>query len=183
MKPNWFVALAVPADPWWSRVTAPPPGVRLFHPDDLHLTVAFLGPVSRIDAEAAFAVACEDWPTGPVDIALGDVRAMGNPRRPSALSVVVTDGATVLGAAIASVRDEMWARAGARPEDRPPLPHVTIARPSRSASAAERAAALAWGAGLDLGNPRVTLSRLVLYGWAEDRSVRLFREHDVRALG
>jgi 2'-5' RNA ligase len=183
MKPNWFVALAVPADPWWSRVTAPPPGVRLFHPEDLHLTVAFLGPVSRSDAEAAFAVACEDWPTGSIGIALGDVRGMGNPRRPSALSALVSDGAADLSEAISSLRDRTCATAGVRADERTPLPHVTIARPSRSATAAEREAAVAWATGLDLGRPRITLRRLVLYGWAPDRSVRLFHEHAGHVLG
>lgn len=182
MKPNWFVALGVPADSWWSRVTAPPPGVRLFHPDDLHLTVAFLGPVSCGDAEAAFAVACEDWPTGPIGIALGEVRPMGNPRRPSALSALVSDGAADLSEAISSLRDRTCATAGVRADGRAPLPHVTIARPSRSATAAEREAAVAWATRLDLGGPRGTLGRLVLYGWAPDRGVRLFREHAVRVL-
>lgn len=183
MRPNWFVALAVPAGAWWSRVTGAPAGVRVFHPEDLHLTVAFLGPVSPHDAESAFALAREQWPAGALDVVLGDVRAMGNPRRPSALSAVVTGGAAELTAVISSLRDPVCAEAGARLDDRPPLPHVTIARPSRSATAAERDAAVAWAAGLDLGRPRVTLSRLVLYGWAEDRLARLFREHAERDLG
>ena len=77
---NWFVALSVPGAPWFSRVTAPPDGVRLFHPDDLHITVAFLGACGEQAAEAAFEVAAK-WPTGTLSVTLGDVEPMGNPRR------------------------------------------------------------------------------------------------------
>lgn len=176
MAGNWFLALRVPTESWWSRVSAPPEGVRLFAPDDVHLTVAFLGPVDERSAESAFEVAPQ-WPTGPLDVTLTRVVAMGNPRRPSALSAIVGDGADELSRAVVAVRGEMFERAGARADDRPPLPHVTIARPSRSAGRAEREHALEWAKGLDLANPRVRLSQLVLYTHSEDRRVRLFREH------
>jgi len=173
---NWFLALRVPTEAWWSRVSAPPEGVRKFVPDDVHLTVAFLGPVHQRAAEAAFEIAPQ-WPTGPLDVTLTSVVAMGNPRRPSALSAIVGDGADELSRAIVSVRREMFERAGARADDRPPLPHVTIARPSRSIGRAERERALEWAKSLDLGNPQVRLSQLNLYAHSDDRRIRLFREH------
>jgi 2'-5' RNA ligase len=173
---NWFIALAVPTDAWWHRVPQPPGGVRLFAPEDVHLTVAFLGPCGEVRAEAAFELARE-WPAGPIDATLGEVRPMGNPRHPSALSAIVTDGAAVLSSAILAVRDGMRERAGAPVEDQAPLPHVTIARPSRRASRETQRAAIAWARSVDLAGPHVTLSRLVLYTHAEDRALRLFREH------
>jgi 2'-5' RNA ligase len=175
-EPNWFVALAVPTDGWWQRVRRPPDGVRLFSPADVHITVAFLGPCGQQAAEAAFELA-PHWPTGPVDVRLGAVEAMGNPRRPSALAAVVGFGGALLTAAIASLRDTMCETAGVRPDPRPPLPHATIARPSRSATPEQRRAAVAWARGLDLGQPYVRLSRIALYTRAEDRTLRLFREH------
>jgi len=175
-KPNWFVALAVPTESWWARVGPPPAAVRLFHPADVHITVAFLGPVSVEAAEGAFELAPR-WGTGSLDVTLGRIEPMGNPRRPNALSAIVSDGAEALVTAISAIRGEMIACAGAKADSRPPLPHATIARPLRSAIVPERDAAVAWARSLDLGSPRVRLSRLVLYGWGEDRSVRLFREH------
>jgi RNA 2',3'-cyclic 3'-phosphodiesterase len=173
---NWFVALSVPTESWWHRVTEPPEGVRLFAPEDVHLTVAFLGPCGGAAAERAFELATE-WPSGPFTAELGEVRAMGNPRRPSALSAIVGEGAEALAGAMSSVRDEMCERAGARKDLRPPLPHVTIARPHRRAPAHQQKAAVTWARTLDLARPCVTLSRLVLFTRADDRSVRLFREH------
>jgi 2'-5' RNA ligase len=150
--------------------------VRLFVPDDVHLTVAFLGPVGDKAAEAAFELARE-WPSGPLEATLGEVRPMGNPRRPSAFSAIVTDGAGALTSAILRVRDGMLERADARSDDRPPLPHVTIARPPRRASRETLKAAVAWAGGVDLARPRVSLSQLVLYTHSQNRQTRLFREH------
>lgn len=39
-----------------------------------------------------------------------------------------------------------------------------------------------WAKGLDLGNPRVQLSQLILYTHSSDRRVRLFREHACHVL-
>jgi RNA 2',3'-cyclic 3'-phosphodiesterase len=182
MPGNWFIALPVPAGDWFSRVTEPPPGVRRFHPDDLHITVAFLGACGRSAAEAAFEVAPK-WPLPFVNVTLGDVVAMGNPRRPNAFAALVQGGAAAISDAIVSVRDEMIMRAGARLEDRAPKPHVTIARPRRKASGPERHGAQAWAAGLELAAPTVRLSRLVLYTHSHERDVRLFDEIAVRELG
>lgn len=173
---NWFIALAVPTEAWWQRVPQPPDGVRLFAPEDVHLTIAFLGPCGQVRAEVAFELASE-WPAGAIDATLGEIRPMGNPRHPSALSAIVTGGAEEISSAILVVRDGMRQRAGAPIEDRPPLPHVTIARPSRRASRETQRAASAWARSVDLARPRVTLSRLALYTHAEDRALRLFREH------
>jgi RNA 2',3'-cyclic 3'-phosphodiesterase len=181
MPGNWFIALSVPGDGWFSHVTEPPPGVRRFHPDDLHITVAFLGACGRSAAEEAFKVAPK-WPLPAVDVTLGEVVAMGNPRRPNAFAALVRGGASELSAAILCVRDEMIMQAGARLEDRAPKPHVTVARPRRKASGPERHGAQAWAAGLELAAPTVRLSRLVLYTHSQERDVRLFDEVQVREL-
>ncbi len=181
MDGNWFIALEVPTQGWWARVGEPPPGVKRFPAEDVHCTVAFLGPVGERAAEAAFALAPQ-WPTGAIEVTLGDVVPMGNLRRPSALSALVAGGREELAAAMSAVRAEMWRAAGARPDDRAPLPHVTTARPRRSARPDEIRAAIAWARRLDLGRPLVRLSRLALYARSEDRERRLFREHAVHVL-
>src|SRR6185369_5781848 len=150
MAGNWFVALAVPGEPWFSRVAEPPDGVRLFHLDDLHITVAFLGACGEQAAEAAFAIAPK-WPTLALDVTLGRVEPMGNPRRPNAFSAIVREGADVLRDAILVVRDEMCERAGARLDEREPRPHVTIARPRRSAKGPVLRNAMQWARSVDIG--------------------------------
>lgn len=176
MSRNWFIALPVPAARWFDRVTGAPPGVRVFHPDDLHITIAFLGPVEQQAAESAFAEAPR-WPAGPLEATLERIAALGNPRRPHALAAHVGDGADSLNRAIAAVRRDMCERAGATPDDRPPLAHVTLARVGRSARNAERKRALAWARDIELGSPRLRLSRLVLYRGCDDPGERLFRQY------
>jgi RNA 2',3'-cyclic 3'-phosphodiesterase len=173
MSANWFVALPVAAEPWFARVGDPPAGVRLFHPEDLHLTVAFLGSVGESAARAAFAAAAA-FRLHERTITLGPVVPMGNPRRPSALSARLVEGDRELAEAITNARDSVCDAAGAKRELRPALPHLTVARPRRSATYAERAAAVRWAATLDLGTPRLELDSLALYTWSEARGARLF---------
>ncbi|MDH4017917.1 MAG: 2'-5' RNA ligase family protein [Actinomycetota bacterium] len=173
MHPNWFVGLPVAAGAWYEALPPPPAEVRLFAATDLHATVAFLGAVEESAARRAFALAVT-WPTGPLDVRLAGLRALGNRRKPSALSVMLGEGAEAVAEGIAALRDDMLATAGARPDSRPPLPHVTLARIGRRADARERKAALAWAEAIDLGAPAVRLDRIALYTWSADRRARLF---------
>lgn len=181
VQPNWFVALPVPAGPWLGVLSSPPPRVRLFAKADLHITVAFFGDVDEAAARRAFTAA-EAWPTGPLSARLGEVRALGNPRRPSALSVIVGEGFDAIAGAVGVVRDDMFKLAGSRRDGRPPLPHVTLARIERRASNQERRAALEWAGQVDLGAPVIELDRIALYTWAPDRRQRLFEIADERTL-
>ncbi len=182
-RPNWFIALPVAAGPWLEALSPAPPEVRLFAASDLHATVAFLGGVQERAARRAFALA-PSWPTGPLGVRLGGVRGLGARRKPSALSALLEANAERVADGIAAVRAPMLAAAGARPDDRPPLPHVTLARIGRRADARQRRAALDWAEALDLGSPRVRLDRLALYTWAPDRRERLFEivaEHTLQS--
>lgn len=182
MRPNWFVALPVDPGDWFpARVPDPPPGVRRFAPADLHLTVAFLGPVDEAAARAAWALA--RWEEPPIPVSLGAVVPMGPRRRPSALSAVLVEGREIVERLIGTLRGGMFTAAGARPDDRPPLAHLTLARPRRDATDAERARAVAWARQVDLRGTRLTLDALALYTWDEARRDRLFRVVERRALG
>ncbi len=163
MGPNWFIALAVPAPGLLERVGPPPAGVRLVHPDDLHLTLAFLGNVDEAAARAAWAERWRLAPLGPSMLGFGRVTGLGDPRRPSALSAHLIAGEVEARAAIARVRDAMHDAAAVAREGRPPLPHVTIGRVRRSAGDADHAAALAWARGLDLGGVGALVERVALY--------------------
>jgi 2'-5' RNA ligase len=174
---NWFIALPVEPGSWFARVSAPPAGTRLFHPDDLHITVAFLGEVNEELARRAFTHASA-WPSASVAARLGAVVPMGRASHPSAFSALLTHGEADAGAGIAAVRDLMADAAQVPRESRAVVPHVTVARPKRSADAAQRRQAAAWAKSLALGNPAVQLSAIALYTWAEPRAERLFRVVD-----
>jgi RNA 2',3'-cyclic 3'-phosphodiesterase len=172
--PNWFVAVPVPAEGWFEQmVTAPPEGVRRFHPEDIHMTVAFLGGVSEQDARAGWQAL--SWPVGAVTASLGAVIPMGAPHRYSALSIELIDGREELEKAIAACRDAICDAAGARRENRPAKAHITVARPNRRAGEAEREAGLRWAKRLDLKKQVVTLDSVALYTWADDRKTRQFK--------
>jgi 2'-5' RNA ligase len=79
-------------------------------------------------------------------------------------------------ALISRLRGPMIAAAEARPDDRPPLPHITIARPPRAASPATRKQAVAWAESKPAVGAVVVLDRLVLYTWSDDRRQRQFRQ-------
>lgn len=175
MKPNWFVALPVDAGRWLAPLTrTAPPRVRVFHPDDVHLTVAFLGPVDEPAARRAWAVA-EQAAARPFPVRLGGLVALGNPRRPSALSVVIEQGADDLVRFLAAVRDDVCRAAGAQLETRPPLPHVTVARPARDCADAERRTAIEWARSRPPVDASLVLDRIALFTWATDRRERQFR--------
>lgn len=177
MTPNCFVGLPVDPTGWYERrVSRPPPRTRRFPAADLHLTVAFFGPVPLERAVQAWRqVVAEAELGGPLEVRLGVVAPMGNPRRPSALSVLLADGRDEVIALLRRLRDPLLDAAGARPETRPPLPHVTIARPQRLASDEDRRRAIAWARSVDLQEVTLRLDRIALYTWAEDRRERLFR--------
>ena len=174
MKPNWFVAIPVPAGSWFEPlVRSVPPQVRVFHPEDVHLTVAFLGPVGAERAAAGWQQITSDHPA--VEVSLGAVEPMGNPRRPSALSVIVADGFEVVADLVSALRDPILRAAEARPDTRPPKPHITVARPARNARGPARRAAIDWARARPSVGARVTLDRIALYTWAADRRERQFR--------
>ena len=173
MPANWFIALPVTPGPWFEALQ-PPDGVRKFGASDLHVTVAFLGPVTEDRAQRAFEHA-RAFPLRPLDVSLGPVEGLGSQRRPSAFSALLIEGRAVVEAALAATREQMWNAADARPDTRPPLAHITLARPARKASIQEVRRALSWASALELGAPSVHLDQIALYTWSEDRQLALFR--------
>lgn len=175
--PNWFIAWPVTAGPWFNAaLREAPASLRRFHPADLHITLSFLGGCGAAAAAAAWALA-EALPAQALSVRLGPVRGFGDPRRPSAWSVEV-EGEEIR-ALLAEHRNTLAEAAGARPERRPPRPHLTLGRPGRGS---EHAALARWAEGLGaLGDP-LRLDRLALYTWAEDRGRQQFQIAASRSL-
>ncbi|MEN0061521.1 MAG: hypothetical protein AAGA48_05185 [Myxococcota bacterium] len=151
-----------------------PPAVRVFHPEDRHITAAFLGSCGQAAAEEAFASARQV--AGPIDRAtFGSVKALGNPKRPSSFSALLDDGNEPLSQVIATWRNRWLNLAGKSSDPRPPLPHCTLARATRRATDAQRERAVAWGLALPTLGAELQLRPLALYTWTSDRRERLFR--------
>lgn len=173
--PNWFVALPVVAGDWFAPLVADAPtSLRLFHPDDLHLTVAFLGSCGEERARGAFSLA-DDVHASPFEVRLETLKPMGNPRRPSALSLTVSRGHAEAVAIMRALRDDMLTLCDAPPETRAPVPHITVARPRRNARGDERRAALDWAAGKAAVGATLTIDAIALYTRSEEPGDRQYR--------
>jgi 2'-5' RNA ligase len=118
----------------------------------------------------------------PVSGSFTGVEPLGNPRKPSALCAIVDLGRVEISEMITDARGPVLAAAGAPEDRRPPLPHMTLARVQRRASASERREALRWARGIDLRGLTFTVSEVALYTWAEDRQERLFKTVERREL-
>lgn len=176
-RPNWF--LAFPLDGRFvTNLPAVPPNFSLYHPDDVHLTLAFLGPCGEASAQRALLTLDElliDAKQEPLEISLGEVVPMGSRRAYSALSALVEHGRQRVEECLGALSDPLTFEATGRHLKRPPKPHVTLARPRRRASRVQREAGLTWAQSLDLHDVSSLLDRIALYTWSEDRRERRFR--------
>ncbi|HEX6765463.1 MAG TPA: 2'-5' RNA ligase family protein [Polyangiaceae bacterium] len=177
-RPNWFFAFPI-AGAFLRDLTEPPTSIRLYHPDDAHLTLAFLGGCTEeaaLRALAALDARLASDPPPVLDVALGEVVPLGRSKSGyTTLSALLSSGREEATALLTAHRDPLHeAATGTRPK-RPAKPHVTLARVRGRASAESREAGLAWAASLDLRRVRVRLERIALYTWAESRKERLFR--------
>lgn len=184
-RPNWF--LGFPLDGAFVLELPPlPPQFRRFHPEDVHCTLAFLGPCGEDGARHAFGELerlLEQTPLPACELSLGEVVPMGGSRqRYTALSALLERGRAEISAAIARLRDPLLAVISRGPDTRPPKPHVSVARPRARVSEAQREAGLAWAEQLELREIAQRVDRIALYSWHEARHERLFRIVTERAL-
>lgn len=138
MSARLFVALELPADArgvlarWRVSVAGEVPGLRLVRPEDLHVTLCFLG--SRPEEEiGAIGAACGVAAGEPVaDSAFGS--ALWLPaRRPRVLAVALSDVEGALARIQSVLSSALVAGGWYAPESRPFLAHVTVARVARDA--------------------------------------------------
>jgi len=159
-----------------------PRRVRVFAAADLHITLGFLGPVQEADARRAWTLIGSFESFRPVTGSFEGVRALGHPRKPSALAAIVDEGREVMTEMIAEAKGPLLEAADAPPDARTPLPHMTLARIQRRAQGAERREALRWAETIDLRGIRFAATSVALYSWATNREERLFRIVEQHAL-
>jgi 2'-5' RNA ligase len=114
-------------------------------------------------------------PQATFRVGLDRVVPMGNPKRYSALSALLSAGREEIEHMIARTRDTLCDAAGAPRDERPPKPHITLARPQRKATHPQRQAGLQWADAIDLRSVDLRLSQIALYTAAEDRNQKLFQ--------
>jgi len=174
--PNWFIALPATIDNQWfhEKSKTLPSGLHLFNPEDLHATVAFLGKIDKVDVER-LKDAIDQVEAAPLHATLGVLKPLPTRKFFTALSLTLAGGNRDVAAFIAQWGPRFSKTAGKEPDKRQPLPHITIARPSRSASAHQRTEIID---SLDkslLAGPSIVFDRIALYTWADDRTLRQFK--------
>jgi 2'-5' RNA ligase len=177
VRPNWFLAFPLEGN-FVLELPELPPHFRRFHPSDVHVTLAFLGPVGEAGAArawdallAAFAIR----PRRAMDVSLGDVVPMGRGREYTALSALLERGRSEAEECIGELRHPLTEAASGRRERRPAKAHATLARPKRRASTVDRAAGLDWAQRVDVRSVAARLDRICMYTWDDTRRERLFR--------
>jgi 2'-5' RNA ligase len=172
---NWFLALVVPPQPGWEALMDDlPANLRRFAPEDRHLTVAFLGACGAERARAAWR-ALAPLPHPSIRASAGAWRALGPRRRPSAYGLTLGEGMDTAASLLAGWGDLARHAAGLPAEGRPPLPHITLARPPRRQVEALRGAMASWLVTAPVPAEPFLLERLALYTWRPERRERLFR--------
>ena len=128
-----FVALELPSSArsalgaWRASAVADVPGLRLLSPEDLHVTLCFLGsrPAREIDEIGAACGVVAGEPV--VESAFGEPVWLPR-RRPRVLAVSLLDADGALSRLQATLSSALVAGGWYAPESRPFLAHVTVAR-------------------------------------------------------
>lgn len=134
---------------------------RWVRPQDVHVTLAFLGnvPAEQVpELRAAMEEAAQG--AGPLEVRVGGVGAFPNERWPRVIWVGFEEPTGGL-AALHKRLEAALVPLGYEPEDRPFRPHLTLARIKVPARAGRVVHALEAHKDVDLG--KITIDRIVLY--------------------
>ena len=173
--PNWFLALPLPPRARWLEAAASaPPELRRFARDDLHLTLAFLGPCGEQAALQAWG-RLNALRSPPIPISAGGWRALGPPQRPSAYGLTLSQGHQPLCDLMQRWEFQALEATGLPPPARTPLPHVTLLRPRRRDAIRWIEPMRAWMERAPRPQGTVLLEELALWTWDPLRRQRLFR--------
>ena len=174
MKANWFIALQ-PSEGINLKtiIQTIPSGLRAFAPEDLHITLAFLGPCTPDEALAAWIMACRTAPFVQ-QLTPKALQPMGNPKRPSAAALTFDESDNLI-RWMNDHQTRLLQKANRPPAKHPPLPHLTVARPKRRASESTRNSMIRWCHETKINMPDVVCLHMALYTWSHNRRERLFR--------
>ena len=179
MKPNWFVAFTISPGLWYEDIyKSIKEPMHSFHPDDLHSTVAFLG---SLDDEGVESIkrAMDSFDERPLSVTLGKLLFLPKLPEYSAVSYSVEQGNEILQGYMKKYRDSFYVAAKRAVETRPPLPHITIARPPRKLKADEKVNLVKDFQKLPIPRNKIIIDTLALYTWSENRSFCQNRQFDI----
>lgn len=176
MTPNWFVALPVRGTETLLAKLAitVPHEVRLFYPEDTHLTIAFMGAIPK-ERTAKVLQVMQQIDFEPFKISLSSLIPLPSAKHTSAFSYKLDQGHPQVVAIMDQWRDALLQAGGAPPDHRPPLPHLTIGRPQRKWGRQGAEQGIQWAANLTPITFEAVIDRVALYTWSDDRRHNQFK--------
>ncbi len=182
MKPNWFAAFPIPAQDWLPETLKGLPEQCLgFQVEDIHMTIAFFRAMDPSRAQDVIQF-IKTIQAKPFEIQLGSVLTLPTPKRFSALAFSLSTGREKACEYIGAFRDGLSQAAHTQSENRPPLAHITIARPKRKYGPGGQRVAREWASKIKPAKDRLLVDRIALYTWSEDRQTRQFQKVYERTL-
>ena len=109
-------------------IVAPTPGLRLLRPDQLHVTLAFIGEVDQARAAAARALVDSLSPDMGGEGRITRFLLLPSAGRARVVSLEIDDGAGVFARLFEHVMGRLEAAGVMKREKRPFRPHLTVAR-------------------------------------------------------
>jgi 2'-5' RNA ligase len=96
------------------------------HPLDLHITLKFLGPVSKEDLDKLKESLKKQETMSPFFVTIGTLGTFGNPRKPRVLWAGVKESKQL--SELKKTAEDVCVSLGFKPENRPYRPHITLGK-------------------------------------------------------
>ncbi len=111
------------------KTLTPPHSVRWTAPQNIHLTLHFLGDIAAADtAKVSNALEQVAASAAPFSLQLGGLGCFPNTQRPRVLWVGMLEQSPLLAALVQNLGDRLQTAIGFTPEKRPYSPHLTLGR-------------------------------------------------------
>ncbi len=174
MKPNWFIAFPISPGRWHDKVNENiPNSFRVFHPNDLHVTVAFLKKCDELQIEN-IADILQRIVIERFIVATDRPLLLPSNDNFSVLAVGFSKGNSLLKKYISKYRTLFSEVAGIEADSRSPFPHCTIAR-LRYDAMTKRQSLVKSVNSINIPCEEIIIDRLALYTWNDNRKIMQFK--------
>jgi 2'-5' RNA ligase len=172
---NWFAAFKVESSQWYQDIAAKiPPEIKLFHPDDLHMTISFLGNYNDEKLEDV-KKAIESTFFKPFNLYAHRFILLPKESNFSAFCLEFDSSESGLYLQIEKSRENIYKAAGITPDKKKFIPHVTMGRPPRSTSNSERKKIADFVNKLSNFDVKIYIKSSAIYTWSDNRKEKMFK--------
>ncbi|MDH4262338.1 MAG: hypothetical protein OEV78_04760 [Spirochaetia bacterium] len=170
---NWFVAFKVDQGNWFNfLISQMPRDLKIFQPDDLHMTIAFLGNLNLKFIDN-ITDCIKNFNIEPVILDSRGIIVLPSEKRFSAICLDFQDAPVKkFLEPVSQFRDRILKSAEVKADNRNFLPHVTIARPDRNITLIKKEELLKKIKQIPPFEISIKVQKIALYTWADYRAHR-----------